>query len=654
MKKYIFFALSALALSSCNDFLDRQPLDFAGEEAYYKTDADLKVAVNNFYTILPKNNTSGGNTGIYTEDFTSDDQCGNGAQNLLYPGNKRTPEQSQSEWNFSNLRGINFFIQKVYENFKIDDIDAGTMTNHYLGEAYFFRAFDHFRLLRNFGDAPIITKMVSDDHDQLVEASKRYPRNEVARFIIAQLDTAARLMNNNVTEAGRLTRDAAYALKSRVALYEGTWEKYHAGTCFVPGNEKWVGKTAWPEFRFPAGSADAEVNWFLEQAIDASEKAVANHPLYGDYMSMFNSTDCSGMSEVILARYYLPGILAHNCSYYLKGGGGNGLTRQAVNTFLMANGLPIYAPGSGYRGDNNTFVELQDRDPRLAGKRNPDGSYPQTGTRLADKKLVPVYGNYGIVRAAGLVKNGNDTVFYYAPAVANTGQDKSTTGYEINKWVTTDPDQQVLNGTYTAVPLLRSAECMLNYMEAYYERYGNLGGNCDRYWKEIRRRAGVDEDYNATIAATDLSKENDLGVYSKGKTVDVTLYNIRRERRTELITEGRRTDDLKRWRSFDSMQGWQPEGFNFWTEIYNMYTAENQKAISDKSISTYMHPLELSANAILFGVGYQFPKPHYLEPIPISELTLTVVPSTGKSIIYQNPGWPDTGDGLADYTYDCD
>jgi hypothetical protein len=197
-------------------------------------------------------------------------------------------------------------------------------------------------------------------------------------------------------------------------------------------------------------------------------------------------------------------------------------------------------------------------------------------------------------------------------------------------------------------------EVYLNYIEAYYERYKNLGGNCDQYWKALRRRVGVDEDYNKTIANTDLSKENDLAVWSKGVEVSPTLYNIRRERRCELLAEGLRLFDLKRWRSLDKMVDYQPEGFNLWGgSIREMYSADNLKAdlVSQSSISDYVHPLQIKATSLVYN-GYDFPKPHYLEPIPISEFLLTV--SDGASTLYQNPGWPTNADGTADYSYDCD
>lgn len=649
MKKYIFLAVAALAMTSCSDFLDKEPLDFASSDSYYKTENDLRMAVNYFYQILPVN-ASQANNGLYTDDIVSDNMVSTTPQDLLYKGNKRTPDIDNSEWNFSNLRGINFFIQKYYENEKILT-GSEIYLKHYLGEAYFFRAYDHFRLLRNYGDAPILTEMLSDDRDELTQHSLRYPRNEVARFILAQLDTAAMLLMDQAPETGRITKKAAYALKSRVALYEGTWEKYHANTCFVPGNSKWVGKDTWPNFTWPAGSADAEINFFLDQAISASDLAVEGTSLSSNYLNLFNQVDVSNQSEVLLARYYLAGTLSHNCSYFLRNGGGRGVTRQAINTFLMQNGLPIYADNSGYHGDTNSFLELMDRDPRLAGQRNAQGYYPRNATWANDNQK---FGGFGIVRAGGFIKEGNDTLFYYKPNVQNSGNEKAPTGYELNKWVSNDEAQRVQYGCTTAVPLFRTAECMLNYIEAYYERYGNLGGNCDTYWRAIRSRAGLDTDYQKTIAATVLSQENDLAVWSKGVEVSPTLYNIRRERRCELIAEGRRTDDMKRWRSFDKMVAWQPEGFNFWEEVFNLYTAtERQNGISTASISTYLHPFQANENNNAYD-GYDFPKPHYLEPIPISEFNLTIVPETGKSILYQNPGWPSNTDGTADYSYDCD
>ena len=638
MKKYIYIlsTICLMGMTSCDSFLEREPLDFGNEETYFKTADDLKIFVNDIYSILPKNVQLWG--GLYSEDITSDNQCAVGAQSLFYKGDKKTVAVGNSQWNFSNLRTINYYINKTESKIADGTINGeDAMVKHYLGEGYFFRAWDYFRLLRNFGDVPIVKEMVPDNQAVLTEKSKRAPRNEVARFILEDLDKAAGMLQQNAPESGRITRDAALALKSRVALYEGTWEKYHAGTCFVPGNAKWPGNSTWPNYQFPSGSAENEVNFFLEEAIKAAQIVADARSLDADYAGMFTNGDAfADNDEVILARYYKKGVIVHSCSAYLKGGGGCNLTRAAVNTYLMANGLPIYAENSGYQGDRTSWHEVQGRDNRLAQTIRPAGFIKET--KMVDGKNV------------------NDTIYYYKPNIGlSNAWEKATTGYELEKWVSKDEAQRKQDQCTTAVPLLRAAECYLDYIEAYYERYGNLGGNCDRYWKALRQRAGVDADYNKSIAATDLEQENDLAVWSRGQKVDNTLYSIRRERRSELMAEGLRLNDLKRWRTLDNMIDYQPEGINFWEEVFNMYSAKerDENMVSQKSVSTYVRPLQINATSAAYS-GYTFPKQHYLEPIPISEFLLTGAGDASKSPLYQNPGWPRDADGTADYSYNCD
>lgn len=622
--KITYFVLLTFILGSCN-FLDREPLDFGDENAYFKNTNDLANYTNGFYSMLPNVSTWGG--GIFTEDNNSDNQTGSFPNSLFYQGDKLTPALWESQWQFTNIRELNYFIQIVSKK-RSENMIVGSRQeiNHYLGEAYFFKAYDYFRLLSTLGDVPILNEVPDNNEQKLIAMSKRAPRNEVARAILSWCDSAAVNMMKKAPATGRISKDVAFLLKSRVALFEATWEKYHEGTAFVPGNPKWPGSSTYPGFKFPAGSAQAEYNFFFEQAIAAADSVASTRKLYPEYIDMFNDTkgNVVASDEVLVARYFNSSH-GHSITHYLlRTGYGTGYTRSLVESFLTTNGLPIYADPT-YQGDAVMYYMLENRDKRLVNS----------------------------VKVAGFVinpLNNKDTLVNYLPRIYITGGQGSPTGYELKKWISYEngQDETVSSGT-SAIPMFRAAEAYLNYLEAYYERYGNLGGNCDKYWKALRTRAGVNPDYTITIANTDLSKENDLAVKSGNKYVDKTLYNIRRERRNEFIAEGMRLRDLKRWRALDGMVAYKIEGLNLWDDLYNKYTADQIKegTVSQRSSGKYINPFRIVATNVVYN-GYNFPKAHYLEPIPVSEIILT---GGTSSPIYQNPGWPSNTDGLADYSY---
>lgn len=625
INRIIPFLALFVGLSSCS-FLDREPLDFGDETVYLDKTADLANYTNGFYRLLPNVSTYGG--GIFTADNSSDNQTRKNPNNLFYPGDKLTPSLWGSQWKFKDIRELNYFINTVSQK-RADNKIVGTAEeiNHYLGEAYFFKAWDYFRLLSTVGDVPILNSVLPEEEQILKTKSKREPRNEVARAILAWCDSAAVNMQEKAPQLGRISKDAAYLLKARVALYEATWEKYHAQTALVPGNPKWPGSKMHPDFKFRSGSPTAEVNYFLDQAIEAADKVASKRTLYPDYIKLFNDTkgDVVAHEEVIAARYFI-GSTGHSITHYLfRTAYGTGYTRSLVESYLTTAGLPIYADPN-YKGDAIMYNMLQDRDKRLTSSVKVGGFY---------------------VNPSDIT----DTIVNFLPRITEVGQGSST-GYEIKKWISYEKGQEetVSSGT-SAIPYFRAAEAYITYIEAYYERNGNLGGNVDTYWKALRTRAGIDTDYQKTIAKTDLSKEKDLAKTSKNKLIDKTLYNIRRERRNEFIAEGMRLNDLKRWRSLDAMVNYQVEGMNLWDDIYKRYEDSKLKGtVSPKSAGKYMRPFQVVATNVAYN-GYNFPKPHYLDPIPVSEIILT---GNEQSTIYQNPGWPSTTVGPADYSTDMD
>ena len=226
---------------------------------------------------------------------------------------------------------------------------------------------------RALGDFPIIKNTFPDQKEPLIAASKRAPQNEVARFIISDLDSAALLMKTTAPDGkkNRLSKACAQLLKSRVALYEATWLKYFKGTAFVPNGPNWPGATKDynANYKFPSGTIDTEVDYFFTQAMDAAKlvadatSLVANNMVLQQttadavnlYANMFSDVDMSKYSEVLLWRQYDKGLgIVHNVPVYAQlGNDAVGLTKGMVDGFLMANGLPIYAAGSGYAGDDS-------------------------------------------------------------------------------------------------------------------------------------------------------------------------------------------------------------------------------------------------------------------------------------------------------------
>ena len=384
----------------------------------------------------------------------------------------------------------------------------------------------------------------------------------------------------------------------------------------------------------------AELNFFLDQAIESAKLVGDASTLMDDYAGLYNKTDLSNQrDEVLLWRMYSEEAKVQNQvvgathgygsidteegTFIFVHGDGTGFTRSLVDSYLMSNGLPIYAAGSNYQGDKSLVSTMADRDLRLV-----------TSVGKPGDKIMTV--------------NGKDIMFQLPGLTSAAGGIRVTsTGYIPRKgWIDNDV---IYNSAYPlALPIFRAAEAYLNYIEAYYLRHGNLDDTCDKYWKALRRRAGVDTDYKKTIAATDLTKEIDLARYSGTQLVDATLYNIRRERRSEFIADGMRKADLYRWRALDMMQNYWVEGMNYWDEFHTEFEnacaacKQTYTAPNDASVSKYLRP-QAKNDYVIKNNGYCFEEANYLSPLSYDVFRMSTPEEGGDvstSVVYQNPGWP--------------
>ncbi len=648
----LLLGASLTGLTACNDYLDVEPLSDITPAAFFSTADDLGA-----YTINLYNNTfdyiSPGSYGIsiFGWDNDTDNQAGvNASAQRWVPGQWKVG--TSNPWDWTMVRHINYFFDQVLPKYEAGQITGGGAVDHYLGEAYVIRAMLYFNKLQSMGDAPILTTAMDDIEEELIAASERQPRHKVARFILDDLNKAIGLLSESGPGGkNRITKDVAYLLKSRVALYEATWEKHHAGTAFVPGGQGWPGKDS------QGYNAQSEISFFLNEAMAAAK--VVGDKLVGSlaentgsqegmdagfnslnpYYTMFCDTDMDKYAEVLMWREYNESLgVTHNIQMQLqRNGGGSGWTRGLVNSFLMRNGLPIYAAGSGYDVEwekAGVKATLQDRDSRIQIFTKQDG----------DIDMYSTSGTIAYTEMDWLLMGNNET--------------RNVTGYSIKKGKHYNGYMQEAHhkGTTGSI-VFRGTEALLNYMEACYELNGTIDATADAYWKALRTRAMVNPDYNATIAATDMAKEaeGDWGAYSKGQLVDATLYNIRRERRNEFIGEGMRMADLKRWRALDQVKGYQVSGMRYWGSIYDgaLTVDGKDRCIVDVQGGTgnmsapedgvYVLPNRISAvNNSVFN-GYNWCEAHYLSPLAQSVFRQTAAgdkTDLNTSIVYQNPGWP--------------
>lgn len=661
-------ALSA-TIVSCNDWLEQEPVSKLTPEGFFTQESQVEAAANQLYQDVI--NGHGVNTysyGMYADDNNTDNQMAWTPDNKYGTGLWLVPQDDKDNWKWNNIRNTNYQLNTILAKYNAKEVNGNEENiRQYIGEIYFMRAYAYFDMLKKYGDMPIVTEAMPDVEATLVAANKRRPCNEVARFIIANIDTALLYLKPNFeARHTRISPDAAKLFKSRVALYEGSWLTYFDGTPFVPGGPGWPGATRDYNagYQYPTGSIGNEAKYFLELAATSAEEVAEKYKgqlvtntgtipqKLGDpenpYFNIWGTNDMSGTPEVLLWREYSKALGVGNCVEVSinRGNNGVGVTRGLVETYLMKDGLPRYA--SSYTYSDQTIADVaKDRDPRLT-------------------IFLKVPGQVNCFKNMESTSGDQYQVIEPAPAIYNHNADHGyVTGYTLRKGGMFDKSQTGNAQCENAACIFRATEALLNYMEAEYMLTENrYAGHILEYWRIVREKAGFTgnaTDPERTIAATDMAQENgDWGAYSKGTKVDAVLYNIRRERRSELVAEGLRWMDLQRWRALDQLATTPVhiEGIHlFNTPQQNEYEAGQlisdgsaSATVSSPSLSEYLRPNEINMVNNNFENGLTWHKAHYLRPIPIKQFMLTAsdYASPDKSPLYQNPYWPTTTDTPAE------
>ena len=587
-----FVAASILPFSSCSDFLDREPITKPEAGNFLTGAIQVENYINGLYMPLPSFSKFG--LGVRSEEKNSDNIIAEKYDARLHGQNNQFSGASDWQTGYQNLRKVNYF----FHNYKVPEAQENEDVLSLKGEAYFLRAYWHFDLLKKFGSIPVMDAFWDENATIAGLQIPAKTRNEVARFILSDLVEAKNLLHSRGKYSGiRINKEAAMVLAMNVALYEGTWEKYHSSDDFA--------------------SSTNESNYFLGEVINwGNELFGCGIDLYktgqnpGDaFAALFNSKDLSGMGEVLLWRKYSSdeGVF-HDVNGNLKAGvvdseGAAGITQSLVDNYLNADGTFIDPTNEKFKDFKETF---EGRDPRLIQTVMNEGAKFASATTATPMHLEEY------------TDEKKNTI---SPLkLAGDGNTRSLTGYHIRLGI----DTTFVSGNgETALPIIRYAEGLLAYAEAAAELEMWSDDIANKTLKALRERAGVKY----------LAPAKDANFTDFGYTLTPVLQEIRRERRSELALQGFRLDDLMRWKADKLIVGKRGKGAYVGDEsiLFKSYSPDNQKRIRERLTlddNKWADPM-----AGTLPSGYQFHADRdYLLPIPPSELEL-------NKKLKQNPKW---------------
>jgi len=587
---YTGILLAGLAFTSCTK-LEQLPQSTASQSAVFGTENGLKLYTNSFYGMefLPKNSIRLDAMTDYlaikaVPDFIR--QGGFGANN-------------SSGWTWRDLRNINYFIEK-----NNDPAVPENIRNNYMGIARYFRAYFYLERVKRFGNVPWIGKPLDIDDEALMAG--RDSRELVMDSVLADLNFAiANIIATTDPSRTTITKWVAYAFKSRVCLFEGTFRKYHTELNLTASAGKWLQESA--------SAADEIIKKGGFSLNTAGGPGVSYRQVFTSNAPLANEVLQAAVADVSLA------VLNDANWYWTSGTYGDkaSLTRTFVNTYLNLDGTS-FTNNPGYK----TMLfkdEVKNRDLRLK----------QT-IRSGDYKRI------------------NNGVQVPAPPVFSY----TFTGYQPIKLTLDDTyyDAGVLNTNI--VPLFRYAEVLLNYAEAKAE----LGTITDAEWAltvgALRARGGI----TGGLAIKPIIADPYLVTNYFPNISDPTILEIRRDRGIELSLEGFRFSDILRWKAGELMK---QEWNGFYVPALNTPLDLNEDGILDVAFYqgtrpspavagvTYVDVSPTIGNAVnsqllkngtsgeliwMNEIKREWTDKNYYYPIPLNDLQR-------NPNLKQNPGW---------------
>lgn len=526
MKKIVIFACIVLVFTACQkEILDKTDHSGVTDEAVWNNESTANLYLNRTYDlIMPTWPSMRAGTTLPTALHDGSDESNSGDTKVLY--GQLTVENvtdfgsgtSNNPW--ISLKRVNLILSKVEQGSLSADVK-----NKIKGQAYFLRAWIYFQMVKLYGGVPIITSVQDWMTDDL--AVPRNTTKDCINFITANLDSSATALSSSTRllaaqasgDRGRITADAALAVKGRVLLF---W--------------------ASPQFNPVTTVADYPSTYDAtrwERAYQANKAAYTqlvadNYALVSNYANVLTDKTAAN-TEMILIRSFdgsnVSETFDKSVRPFSEGGSGTSYnpTWELVKAYPMSNGKASTA-------ENGFDIQYywKNRDPRFAATIAYNGSTWELSSKTGRRQWT--YVNITEDKSAQ-TKTG-----FYCKKGVNTSILAANTQYGKTDWVE-----------------MRFAEVILNLAECA----ANTNRISEAYTlvELIRKRAGI---------------TNSNGHYGLDVNMDAAnmVTAIINERRIEFAFEGKRYDDLRRTRLFSTMVNYQRYGL-----LINVKSAALLKAL---------------------------------------------------------------------------
>ena len=551
--------------------LDLKPINEISDADFWTTSAQFQLAANSYYNYL-----------MTFADILNDNPHSERRGDFLttrdgsntFSAGANTAGLTDANWNtaYTRLREVNYLLAKA-DNY-IVPADIAT----YVAEAKFFRAYIYFDLLQQFGGVPIVLKPLEVGAPELQTA--RNTRDEVVDQIIKDLEEAIDVLplESAITTAnkGRISQGVAQAFLSRVALYEGTWQKFRNNTTRANAlldkaisNSNVVITSAQYSLFAPAVLGDSAQKYMFILEDEKSNPAGIQKAANNEYILKNRYSFSLRQIRINITKAVVENV------YWV--------TKKFADMYLCKDGLPINKSPL-FQGYATTTSEYGNRDNRM--------KY----TLMLDGKYYWDFANPG-ARTTWL----GDAADRASSRGINNGAVGS--GYNNQKWGTERRLESNEEGY--DYPVIRYAEVLLIYAEAVFERNGAISdADLDKSLNLVRNR--VNKTMPKLSAA--LVSANGLDMRTE----------IRRERNIELYFEGFRVDDLKRWKTAETELPMDIRGIT-WT---GTAWATKWPGISANIVN----------NVFRLETARSWAEKNYLLPIPTQQISL-------NPNLSQNPGW---------------